>query len=177
MAGPPPQPRSSLAPQNARTHHGSPTRRRIREHDVIVGNAARVLTQLLDAAAYEVICADFDALAKPDGPPNLLVKTRPVTLFTSVEPGAPVMAIEVSEPNTISRDRMRRFDQWRAVKSVSCLLFVGTDRVSVDLYCRREDHWLFRNFGPADEVRLDTVGVTLPVSALYEQTDVPVTLP
>lgn len=139
-------------------------------HEAIVRNAARLLGERLDAAAHEVAVAEPGAAAEPDGPPDVLVLTRPVTLFTSVEPGEPVAAVEVSDAHTFARDRTRRFERWDRVATARHVLVVRADRAAAEHYARRDDHWLLRRLGPGDTARLGGLGVDLPVSDLYEGT-------
>ncbi len=51
--------------------------------------------------------------------------------------------------------------------------FIGTRRQVVEVHRRTEAGWLVDLFGLSDVLSLRSIGVEVPVAALYRRTDVP----
>ena len=99
--------------------------------------------------------------------------TRELTELT--EPRA---IFEVLSDSTEAKDRGRKSDDYRACPSLQEYVLVGTRYQRVEVYRRTAEGWgLFRFYGPGDEVELTSIGVRIPVAALYRRTDVPETSP
>jgi Uma2 family endonuclease len=90
----------------------------------------------------------------------------------------PCVVFEVLSDSTESRDRGRKWDDYRACPSLREYVLVGTRYQRVEVYRRTAEGWgLFRFYGPEDEIELTSIDVRLPVAALYRRTDVPLTAP
>lgn len=86
----------------------------------------------------------------------------------------PRVVFEVLSDSTEAKDRGRKADDYRRCPSLQEYVLIGTQYQRVEVYRRTEDGWgIFRFYGAADEVELTSIGVRIPVAALYRRTDVP----
>lgn len=81
----------------------------------------------------------------------------------------PVLLAEVLSPGTERTDRGEKFDVYRGIASLEEYAILAQDRVRLELF-RRRTGWQREVFGPGDEVALESVGLTLPLAALYRRT-------
>ncbi len=81
----------------------------------------------------------------------------------------PVLIVEILSPSTESHDRRRKLPVYRALPSVREILLVAQDEYYAELHRRLEgDRWLTDLVrGPEAVLRLDSVGLDLPLAALY----------
>jgi Uma2 family endonuclease len=102
------------------------------------------------------------------GEPQFLDETRDTLLN-------PTLIGEVLSPSTEFYDRVRKFEPYRSVESVSEYLVVSSERVSAELYTRQPDgRWLLTTVGRLeDSLDLESVGVHLALADLYEKVDFP----
>ena len=80
----------------------------------------------------------------------------------------PTVLVEVLSPSTEGYDRGEKFERAQALASLQHYVLVSQRKARVDVYTRSGDAWLLRAYGPDDAVRIDAIGATLPVRALYE---------
>lgn len=86
----------------------------------------------------------------------------------------PVVLCEVLSDTTEGYDRGEKFEQYQQIPSFLEYILVSQRGPSVDHLRRNPDGtWTFRTLGPADSLRLDSVGVTLPVAEIYEGVTLP----
>jgi Uma2 family endonuclease len=85
----------------------------------------------------------------------------------------PMLVIEVLSPSTVLYDQHGKFDLYRQIPALQELVLIestGVRRVEV----RRKDGaglWVSTVYGGADDVRLDSLDCTLPMAAIYEDSD------
>jgi len=90
----------------------------------------------------------------------------------------PRLVFEVLSDSTERKDRGRKSDDYRKCPSLEEYVLVATEYRRVEVYRRTtEGGGLFNFYGPEDNVELTSIGVRLPVAALYRRTDVPETPP
>jgi Uma2 family endonuclease len=81
----------------------------------------------------------------------------------------PCVVIEVLSPSTESRDRREKFTYYRGCPSVQEYVLVSAGEQAVDVYRRASEKlWTIHLFGPGDDVELKSIGVTVPIAAIYE---------
>ena len=85
----------------------------------------------------------------------------------------PRVIVEVLSDSTEARDRGIKFEYSRACPSVQEYVLVSTRRQLIEVYHRTQEGWMLHIYGPGDEVAFTSIGVHLPVAAIYEGTDVP----
>jgi Uma2 family endonuclease len=84
----------------------------------------------------------------------------------------PLLVAEVLSESTAAYDRGGKFAHYRQLASLREYLLIDPDSRSVDLFRLREDgHWVLYPSEGADSVELASIGLELPMAALFE--DVP----
>jgi len=132
-----------------------------------LGNRA-CYTYISDAAArLSATCYTY-----PDVVVTCDERDRPSTKLREVQ--APRVVIEVLSPkSTEEYDRGEKFGYYRECPTVQEYVLVNTKRQLVEVFRRSPEGWMLQVYGPDDEVELTSLGVHVPVAALYELTDVP----
>ena len=81
----------------------------------------------------------------------------------------PRLVVEVLSPSTAAWDRGRKFELYQQIAELDEYLLIEQDRVHADLFRRNaEGLWVLHPIGPGGTVKLASVGVELPLEALYE---------
>jgi Uma2 family endonuclease len=147
-------------------------------HNLIVLNLAAELGQQLRRRPCRAYVSDMRVrvnatrmYAYPDvvvvcGQPQFLDETRDTLLN-------PSLIVEVLWPSTEFYDRVRKFEHYRSVESVSEYLLVSAERVRAELYTRQPDgRWLLTTVSRMeDSLDLQSVGAHLALADLYEKVD------
>ena len=102
------------------------------------------------------------------GEPQFLDETRDTLLN-------PTLIVEVLSPSTEFYDRVRKFEHYSSVESVTEYLLVASERVRAELYTRQPDgRWLLTTASRMeDSLDLQSVGVHLALADLYEKVEFP----
>ncbi len=81
----------------------------------------------------------------------------------------PRLVIEVLSKSTEAYDRGDKFDFYRSCPTIEEYVLVNTQRMAIEVY-RREQHpfWRLSPFKVDDIVKLISIGVSLPIAAIYE---------
>ena len=147
-------------------------------HNRLVANLIASLHQQLRAGPCQTLPSDMrvkvDATGLytyPDvivvcGEPKFLDENRDTLLN-------PRLIVEVLSPSTELYDRVRKFELYRSVGSVSEYLLVSSMRISAELYTRQPDNrWLLTTATQIeDSLDLQSVGARLALADLYEKVD------
>ena len=82
----------------------------------------------------------------------------------------PTVLFEVLSPTTEGYDRGEKFARYRLLESLQEIVFVAQDRVRVERYARTEAGWTIKDdlSELTETLRLESVGIMVPVSELYE---------
>jgi Uma2 family endonuclease len=82
----------------------------------------------------------------------------------------PVVVVEVISPDSEVLDRIRKFDCYWAMPSLREYVLIEQDRMQVDVILRMaEAKWLtIRYTQPGDEVKLESLGIAIPVENIYD---------
>lgn len=82
----------------------------------------------------------------------------------------PTVIFEVLSPTTEGYDRGEKFARYRLLEPLQEIVFVAQDRVRVERYARTEAGWTLKDdlSELTETLRLDSVGISVPVSELYE---------
>lgn len=146
-------------------------------HNTIAGNIFVHLREALRGGPCRVYIADMklrldaaDAVFYPD----LMVTCDPRDRSAEADTCKrhPRLVVEVLSETTAAYDRGRKFELYRTIETLEEVLLVEQDRRHADLF-RREaaGRWVLESVGPAGEIRLASLGVSLPLERVYE--DVP----
>ncbi|HLG16409.1 MAG TPA: Uma2 family endonuclease [Blastocatellia bacterium] len=81
----------------------------------------------------------------------------------------PVLVVEVQSPSTAAIDRREKLMAYRKLESLREYLLLSQDAISAEVFRRDEQgDWWSEQLGSDSELRLESVGLALPLQALYE---------
>src|SRR6266567_4288775 len=81
----------------------------------------------------------------------------------------PRLVIEILSPTTEAYDRGNKSSYYRACPAIQEYVLVNTQRQSIEVYRRTTNKfWTLYPFEHGEQVELASIGVTLPVAAIYE---------
>lgn len=81
----------------------------------------------------------------------------------------PVLIIEVLSKATAAFDRGGKFAYYRRLPSLQEYALIEGERIAVDVFRRDTGgHWVLYPYGPGELVELASVGLSLPIEAIYE---------
>ena len=79
----------------------------------------------------------------------------------------PRLIVEVLSRSTAAHDRGRKGEEYRHIPSVESILFVFSDEKRVELWRRDGERWVIEDYIGDATVRLDGLGIDLPLAAIY----------
>jgi Uma2 family endonuclease len=107
--------------------------------------------------------------------PDIAVSCPPdgkVTADAGHELEQPTLLVEVLSDTTEGIDRREKLHNYRRLRSLQEYVLVSQDRREVEVYRRQGDvGWLRLIYGPDEDLDLPSLGLVLPMAALYEGTD------
>ena len=81
----------------------------------------------------------------------------------------PTLVVEVLSPTTAAYDRGLKFEYYRTLPSLQEYVLIDTERPSVEVFRRNSaGQWVLYPFGHDTVVELASVGLTMPMAAVYE---------
>ncbi|HTD38934.1 MAG TPA: Uma2 family endonuclease [Candidatus Limnocylindrales bacterium] len=143
-----------------------------RAHGTIASNLVALIRPALRGRNCGVYVADMK-LAVPDAPairyPDLVVTCDPRDMQDDQLTRFPILLIEIVSGSTEMLDRGVKFAEYRSIPSLEEFVLVDSRTVHVETFRRREvTKWLFEEIRPGEEVRFESIGLSLPIEALYE---------
>lgn len=85
-----------------------------------------------------------------------------------IEVTTPRLIVEVLSGGTEANDRGDKFASYQTLASFEEYVLVGSRRHVVERYRRTEGvRWSYQRYGADEEVTLETIGLTVPVTAFY----------
>lgn len=82
---------------------------------------------------------------------------------------APLLVAEVLSPSTAAFDRGLKFAHYRSLPSLREYVLIDTERQAVEVFRRdASDHWVLYPSGPGETAEFASVGLVLPLAAIYE---------
>jgi Uma2 family endonuclease len=86
----------------------------------------------------------------------------------------PTLIVEVISPSTESYDRGKKFGHYRQVESLQEYVLVSQDRVLIERFRRRGADWLLSVVDSIeDSLRLESIGVEIPLGIIYSKVKFP----
>ena len=141
-------------------------------HNCIAANVLRKFGNHLEGTPCATFMADIRLkLGKDYVYPDVLVdcsKMRGDDVFSS----APVIIVEVLSRSTRKTDTTTKLIRYINLPSLQEYVLIEPDIVSVQVL-RRSKNWLPEYFFLGDDVRFESIGLTLPVEDLYDRVDNP----
>jgi Uma2 family endonuclease len=145
-----------------------------RNHSFLIAGISRELGILLADRPCNVSVTELRLQIAPEGAylyPDVMVvceddQTGVRDMITN-----PVLVVEVLSPTTERWDRVRKFGQYRRLKTLREYLLVSQDEMRIEWYTRRDDgEWVYREAsGPDGICRLEQLGVEIPLAAVYRK--------
>ncbi len=88
---------------------------------------------------------------------------------------SPLLIAEVSSDSTASIDRTEKLLNYRQIPSLRHYLLVSQRRVLIEHFHRNErNQWIYESYhSNSDEIRLDSLGISIPVAEIYRRLDLP----
>ncbi len=86
----------------------------------------------------------------------------------------PVLVVEVESPSTATIDRREKLMAYRKVESLREYLRLSQDSINAEVH-RRDDNgnWWSEEIGTDQKLRLESAGLNVALSALYEGVELP----
>ena len=86
----------------------------------------------------------------------------------------PRLVVEVLSPSTEASDRGRKFGYYRGCPTIEEYVMVDAQRQGVEVYRRASENlWTLHPFVPDDQIELRSLGISFPISAVYENIELP----
>jgi len=87
----------------------------------------------------------------------------------------PLVVVEVLSPTTERYDRVLKFAHYRSLQSLQEYVLIAQDAFYIGRYTRQENgEWLYDDaIGREAELKLRAIDITLVLSVIYEDVDVP----
>src|SRR5215204_2386734 len=80
----------------------------------------------------------------------------------------PLLIVEIQSPSTERDDHFVKLPQYQAIPSVLEILYIESERVAATVYRRQADGWdAIELSGPDARLQLATIGVDVPLGAVY----------
>lgn len=148
-----------------------------RAHGRIGLNACALLAEKLDDGPCNVYNSDVATRVSPTRYtyPDATVTCDECDQATTDEREiqSPRVIIEVLSDTTEAYDRGEKFAFYRNCPTLQEYVLVATKYQVVEVYRRTPKGWTeYQVYGPHDEVELMSIGVNIPVTALYKRTTV-----
>ena len=86
----------------------------------------------------------------------------------------PTLIVETLSPSTETYNRRKKFSYYRACMSIQEYVLVDTQTQAIEVYRRdQEPFWKFSAFEADEQVELASLGISIPVTAIYEDVEFP----
>ena len=148
-------------------------------HSTIALNLGVALKAHLRGKVCRVANSDMHVLPlgdeNPTYLPDITVTCNPEDYQdTSTAIRSPRLVIEVLSPSTAARDRGEKMRVYKACPSIQEYVLISTRRQEVEVYRREStNEWKNTLYTAEQEVTLVSVGLTIPISEIYADTDIP----
>jgi Uma2 family endonuclease len=144
-------------------------------HSRIAFNIARILSQALRGTGCSTFGSDMKVVANGTiRYPDVSVVCRPVGDREQQIPD-PVLVVEVLSQSTEKEDRGRKRFDYFATPSIRQYAIVDQEQRRIELYTRSDDAWIDQILNDIGAVNLTSVGVEIPIDAIYEDTELDLT--
>jgi len=142
-------------------------------HNRIAFNLATALDSHVAQSGCEVYIADVKvqvATASTYSYPDVVVTCDPRDRESNSIVQYPCLIVEVLSPSTEAYDRGGKFAKYRQLKTLQEYVLIDSEQIGVDCFRRNEQgFWVLYPYTAEDTITLESVGLTLPVTALYRQ--------
>ncbi|NJN97507.1 MAG: Uma2 family endonuclease [Anaerolineales bacterium] len=147
-------------------------------HNIIAGNVYALLNQAVADEPCIAFTSDVKILVKENGLytyPDAMVVCGPLEYVEGRTDTVtnPILIVEVLSKSTRNYDRDKKFELYRALKSLQDYVLVDQERVYIEYYHKLEDgRWILTLFNRSDtDLTLTTIQARLPISQIYHKVD------
>jgi len=141
-------------------------------HVTISLNVAATLKQHLRGTPCRTYIADMKVCAQAVDAyfyPDVFVTCSAADAQRNDAKEEPTLVVEVLSPTTAAYDRGLKFEYYRTLPSLQEYVLIDTERPSVEVFRRNSaGQWVLYPFGHDAVVELASVGLTMPMAAVYE---------
>ncbi|MGL4434339.1 MAG: Uma2 family endonuclease [Giesbergeria sp.] len=147
-------------------------------HVTVAGNVYMALRNHLRGSPCSVFISDMKLRVEEDNAffyPDIFVTCAESDRGQSHSKSAPVLVVEVLSPATSAYDHGAKFAAYRKLPTLREYALIDPERLSLDLFRREGDskRWVLHPIEAGGHVEWASVGLQVPLEALYE--DVPMT--
>lgn len=147
-------------------------------HVTVAGNLYMALRSHLRGSPCSVYISDMKLQVQANNAfyyPDVFVTCAESDRQQSQYKSAPSLVVEVLSPSTSAYDRGAKFAAYRKLPTLREYALIDPERLSVDLFRRRDDdgRWVLYPAEAGEPVEFASVGLTLPMEALYEDVELP----
>ena len=147
-------------------------------HVTVAGNVYMALRNHLRGSPCSVFISAMKLRVEEDNAffyPDVFVTCAESDRGQSHSKSAPVLVVEVLSPATSAYDRGAKFAAYRKLPTLREYALIDPERLSLDLFRREGDskRWVLHPIEAGGHVEWASVGLQVPLEALYE--DVPMT--
>jgi Uma2 family endonuclease len=142
-------------------------------HNRIAGNLYTALDSHLAQSSCEVYISDVkvqvttaNSYCYPDVVVTYDLRDRESNSIVQ----HPCLIVEVLSPSTEAYDRGGKFARYRQLETLQEYVLIDSEQIGVECFRRNEQGlWVLYPYATEDTITLTSVGLSLPVTALYRQ--------
>jgi Uma2 family endonuclease len=142
-------------------------------HNRIAGNLYTALDSHVAQSGCEVYIADVKvqvATANTYSYPDVVVTCDPRDRESNSIVQYPCLIVEVLSPSTEAYDRGGKFAKYRQMETLQEYVLIDSEQIGVDCFRRNaQGLWVLYPYTAEDTITLESVGLSLPITALYRQ--------
>jgi Uma2 family endonuclease len=149
------------------------------QHSRIQTNLLVELSNRFRGSACEAFGSDFRVRVSSSGmytyPDVIVVCGKPILADAHQDNLLnPAVIFEVLSPSTESYDRGLKFQHYRTIESLKDYILVNQNRILIEQFIRQADNtWVLRDYPrPEDELKIDSIGVMIPLARIYERVEI-----
>lgn len=79
----------------------------------------------------------------------------------------PCLVIEVLSPGTEASDKIKKLAYYQESPTIQEYVMVDSQSIRIEGYHREDDGWRFHTYGPGSVVKLESLAIQFPISAIY----------
>lgn len=147
-----------------------------KRHNLVANNLNVTLRQCLRGGPCQVFFVDVKVRVEAANVfyyPDLVVACDP-TDDHEYYVTQPILVVEVESPSTSAIDRREKLMTYRKLDSLREYLLLAQDTISATVFRREQDGlWSSEELGAGQELHLESVDLTINLSALYEGVRLP----
>lgn len=80
----------------------------------------------------------------------------------------PILIVEVLSPTTERQDRLEKCLAYQRLDTLQEYVLLAQDKLRAEVHRRRDGGWELERYGHSDDLRLESVDLTLPLAEIYQ---------